>query len=58
VTVARGASSITVTWPEDSLLKLQSAPSISGPWTVVPGVTGNSTTLDSSTGNLYLRLGQ
>ncbi len=58
VTVARGASSITVSWPADSLLKLQSAPAISGPWTVVPGVTGNSATLDSSTGNLYLRLGQ
>jgi len=58
ITVVRGTGSITVSWTDTSGLKLQSAPSVSGPWTDVGGVVGTSATVSSTAGNLFLRLGR
>jgi hypothetical protein len=58
IKVVRGTGSITVSWTDTSGLKLQSAPSVSGPWTDVGGVVGTSATVSSTAGNLFLRLGR
>jgi hypothetical protein len=58
ITFVRGDGSITVSWTDESGLKLQSAPDVSGPWTDVGGVVGSSATVSSTAGNLFLRLGR
>jgi hypothetical protein len=57
LSVGRTGDTLTVTWPADATgYVLQSAPTVSGTWTPVAGVTGNSATLPSGTGELFLRL--
>jgi len=55
VTIARGASGVVITWSGSG--RLQSAASVSGPWTDVPGATSPSTQATSSAAG-YFRVAQ
>ncbi len=57
LSVSRTGDTLTVTWPADAAgYVLESAPTVTGAWTPVAGVTGNSATVPSGTGELFLRL--
>ncbi|MFM8421925.1 MAG: hypothetical protein ACKOEQ_17570 [Verrucomicrobiota bacterium] len=59
LSIGREGSNVVVSWPAGSTgYTLESAPAISGPWSVVPGVTGNAATVAPSAAAQLFRLRQ
>lgn len=59
LSIGREGSNVVVSWPAGATgYTLESAPAISGPWSVVPGVTGNSATVAPSAAAQLFRLRQ
>ena len=58
LTVLPGTGKVTVSWPlEVSGYTLESSPTLVSPsWTAVPGVAGNSVTVNISSANQFFRL--
>jgi hypothetical protein len=58
ISVTRSGSQVTLSWPADAVgYVLHSADNLASPsWTPVPGVVGNSVTVNASTGNQFYRL--
>ena len=52
--VERSGNNVTISWEGSGTL--QSAPTVDGPWSDVTGVTGNSHTVDASSGTAFYRL--
>lgn len=57
LTITHSGSSITITWPASATgFRLRSAPAITGPFTDVSGVSGNSYTINNPAGTSFYRL--
>lgn len=57
MTISHSANSITISWPASATaFKLSSSTTLTGTYTDVPGVTGNSYTINNPTGTAFYRL--
>jgi hypothetical protein len=56
ITIAQSGGSVTLTWPDSPGHALFSAPAVTGPFTVVSGVTGNSYTIVNPTDTRFFIL--